>query len=195
MNKIVFHAENGDEYDEVPVGGGGRCGVLVLIAQKMLKEGTPVAVVREAVHGDLAADVTTCLQDLRLQIVEKSKGHPLCSASIDAYTGPKEPPLKEVLKNPRYAIRGRERWEQVMSHSSGWVDGMFILLGAEELELDFEIVIADKDGKLVPLHSQGSSVTCRHLALWDQYGHFTALVRKVRLSESCALEGGLIRVV
>ena len=77
-----------------------------------------------------------------------------------------------------------------------------ILLGAEELELDFKIVIADKNGKLVPLHSQGSSVTCRDLALWDQYGHFTALVWKVSpkmvtlyLSESRAFEGHLMRVV
>lgn len=160
--KPVFHFGNG-EYDLVEVDGLGRCGLLCLLALFLLKGGTPMEVVRKAVHGGVLDPGMRCMaMELRRLIVELSRKNPV--AGFDPHVA---------------------AWEKRVIGEHGWTDEKFLYLGAELLGLDFKIVTEDKDGRLVEYQYEyqwGKRVSeSQHLILHNaQVGHFDLLVRKVR---------------
>lgn len=141
-----FRTDDGIIYDEVAIVGSGTCGPLTLAAAHMHDQGIPLEIVRDAiggVDGELAPDVVALVAEIRRRVVERSRGHPLCADTIDAFRGrdKRKNRYTKALQNPKYAIKTRALWEFVMGHSKGWVDGIFLLLGGKELALDFDIVV------------------------------------------------------
>lgn len=185
----ILHTRNGVAYVEWPVVANDKCGVLVLAGASMLERGLPSEVVRVAINGELAEDMDALLVAIREKVVHRSRGHVLSRHNIDSFKGRdrRKKAFGTALKNPKFGIRSRELWEKVMRHPNGWVDGLFLLLGAEELVLDFGIVIQRKDGKLTPYGSPGATKGENHyMSLWDQCGHFSLLVRQVNsVSHRC----------
>lgn len=179
----VYRDSNGRAYQEMEVAGAGKCGPLVLAAANMLEvERLPWWVVSDTVSGEITPRVDAFVASIRRRVVDRSRGHILCRFNIDAFKGEdrRSNKFERALQNARFDIRTRGLWEKVMSHLEGWVDDTFLLLGAEELGLDLEVVVVRKDGKLAPKDSRGSAPNgCRYLAVWDQQGHFTLAVRKV----------------
>lgn len=190
----IFRTDDGSIYDEIASAGRGACGPLTLAAAHMHDKGMPLEVVRDAVggvDGELAPDVVALVADIRRRVVERSRGHLLCADTIDAFRGrdKRKNRYTKALQNPQYKIKTRALWEFVMGHPKGWVDGIFVLLGGEELVPGFEIVVVREDNVVVPAISRTSSAEARrYMALWDDYGHFTLLVRKVSHERSSILE-------
>ncbi|CAN0163205.1 unnamed protein product [Ectocarpus sp. 6 AP-2014] len=180
-----FRTDDGIIYDEVAIVGSGACGPLTPAAAHMHDQGMPLEIVRDAargVDGELAPDVVALEAEIRRRVVERSRGHPLCADTMDAFRGrdKRKGRYTKALQNPKYAIKTRALWEFVMGHPKGWVDGIFLLLGGEELALDFDIVVVVReDNVVVPVVSRKfSAKPRRYMARWDDYGHFTLLVRK-----------------
>lgn len=162
-------------------------GVLVGVGVGMLNEEIPIDVVRDAVYGDLSADVISRAVDIRRKVVERSRGHALC-ASLDNYDEEKqgkELPREKAYNNGHYAIKGRKLWEEVSSREDGWVDDIFVGLEFEELGVCAEIAAVNEGGTLVNAKTISSLAGCPYMALWETCGPFTLLVRKV--SESTML--------
>ncbi|CAM9189687.1 unnamed protein product [Ectocarpus sp. 6 AP-2014] len=171
----VYHTPDGATYRSLDVAGGGMCAVLTLIALYMISNGDPYSFVFAAVCGEVTSEMRGYVQCLRGIIVHMSEGR-----ITHLGDGEESAPFDDVVENPNHEIETKGMWRMVMLAARGYLGTLAMGLLAEYFGLNgFRVVRPDEDGLLVPCDLEGLTLEGDvHLAMYDGFGHFKALVRE-----------------
>ncbi|CAN0035893.1 unnamed protein product, partial [Ectocarpus sp. 4 AP-2014] len=189
-----MYAPGGAKYKVVDVRGGGLCGFLAPIALDLFAAGFPVEDIVSAVKDNITDDMKEYVQTSRGKVVEMSRDFYTFLDDVPEYEqtpdGEELADFADVVGNPKWVILTREMWERVMLFPTGYFDGKAIVLMGKVLHMNGLRIAKHANGILAPCDARGP-LPKEHcpMVVYDEYGHFKALIPSGEASESEASGG------